>query len=164
MNPALYLTTGIATLAISIGSLDLVTPIISMFYLLFYCLMNIACCLLGFLGNPSWRPTWPYYHWGTALAGSLLCITLMFVINWIAALSSLVLAVMLYYYIDIKTQAKNWGDGLTGLAQERAKRALLGVDPIKVMHVKNWKPQLLVLGYLNEDRMPRDLGLISLVE
>ena len=68
-----------------------------------------------------------------------------------------------YSYIDVKAQAKNWGDGLAGLAQERAKQALLGVDPKQALHVKNWKPQVLILGSLNEDGQPRETGLISLV-
>lgn len=134
---ALYLTTGLSAVAISIGSLDLVAPIITLFYLMFYGSVNIACMLLSVLGNPSWRPTWPYFHWVTALVGSLLCFTLMLLIQWWAAIICFIIAGVLYYYIDIKTQAKNWGDGWAGLAQERAKQALLGVDPVKIMHVKN---------------------------
>lgn len=63
----------------------------------------------------------------------------------------------------MKAQAKNWGDGLSGLAQERAKKALLGVDPGKASHVKNWKPQLLVLGFLDEEGVPKQPGLIALI-
>jgi potassium/chloride transporter 4/5/6 len=63
----------------------------------------------------------------------------------------------------MKAQAKNWGDGLAGLAQERAKQALLGLDPKHALHVKNWKPQVLILGSLNEDGVPKETGLIALV-
>lgn len=63
----------------------------------------------------------------------------------------------------MKAQAKNWGDGLAGLAQERAKQALLGLDPKHALHVKNWKPQVLILGSLNEDGIPKETGLIALV-
>jgi potassium/chloride transporter 4/5/6 len=40
---------------------------------------------------------------------------------------------------------------------------LLGVDPSKAAHVKNWKPQLLVLGYLDEEGAPKQPGLIALI-
>lgn len=113
---SLYFTSGLAAVVVSIGSLDLVAPIITLFYLLFYGFVNIACVLLSVLSNPSWRPTWPYFHWTTALCGSLISFTIMLVISWWAALLSFLIAGVLYYYIDIKTQAKNWGDGWSGLA------------------------------------------------
>lgn len=41
---------------------------------------------------------------------------------------------------------------------------MLAVDPIKVSHVKNWKPQLLILGYLDELYDPKNPGLIALAD
>ena len=164
MQFALHVTTAVSILTVVMGSLDSVAPVITMFFLLFYGFVNVACCLLSILGNPSWRPTWPYFHWSTALVGSVLCFTIMLYISWWAASVSFIMAGVLYCYIDMKAQAKNWGDGLTGLKQERAKKALLGVDPRKVDHVMNWKPQLLVLGFLDENDTPKDLGLVAMVE
>jgi solute carrier family 12 (potassium/chloride transporter), member 4/6 len=64
----------------------------------------------------------------------------------------------------MKTQAKTWGDGFTGLRQERAKRAMLGVHPRQVGHVKNWKPQLLVIDLLAEDALPMHPALLSVAD
>lgn len=64
----------------------------------------------------------------------------------------------------MKTQAKNWGDGFTGLKQERAKRAMLGVPPKLVEHVKNWKPQLLVIDELTENGNPLHPALFSVAD
>ena len=119
----------IASLIVLVGSLDAVAPIITMFFLLFYGFINVASCLLSLLDNPSWRPQWPFFHWSTAMVGSLLCFGIMIYITWWAACLSFILAGILYYYIDMRTQATNWGDGITGLRQERAKKALLGVHP-----------------------------------
>jgi amino acid transporter len=95
-NRSLYLTCLLAACVVSIGSLDAVAPISTMFFLLFYGFVNVACFLLSVLGNPSWRPTWPYYHWSTALVGSLLCFTIMVVISWWAALLAFVLGGILF--------------------------------------------------------------------
>jgi solute carrier family 12 (potassium/chloride transporter), member 4/6 len=64
----------------------------------------------------------------------------------------------------MKNQAKNWGDGFTGLKQERAKRAMLGVHPKLVEHVKNWKPQLLVVDTLTEEGIPTHPALFSIAD
>lgn len=93
---ALYFTSFIAGGIVCIGSLDLVAPIITMFYLLFYGCVNVACALLSLQSNPSWRPSWPYYHWITAFGGALLCFTIMVVISWWASLLSFLLAAVLY--------------------------------------------------------------------
>lgn len=93
---ALYFTSFIAGAIVCIGSLDMVAPIITMFYLLFYGCVNVACGLLSLQSNPSWRPSWPYYHWTTAFAGALLCFTIMVVISWWASLLSFLLAAVLY--------------------------------------------------------------------
>ena len=64
----------------------------------------------------------------------------------------------------MKNQAKNWGDGLTGLRQERAKRAMLGVHPKLMDHVKNWKPQLLVIDSITDEGVPLHPGLFSIAD
>lgn len=64
----------------------------------------------------------------------------------------------------MKNQAKNWGDGLTGLRQERAKRAMMGVHPKLVEHVKNWKPQLLVVDTINSEGTPAHPELFSIAD
>ena len=59
-------------IAIIIGSLDAVAPIVSIFFLSLYGGINAACFLLDWLGSPNWRPTWKYFHKFTALGGLLL--------------------------------------------------------------------------------------------
>ena len=38
------------------------------------------------------------------------------------------------------------------------------MDPKQVQHVKNWKPQILILSFLNEEGKPKEMGLIVLVD
>lgn len=57
-----------------IGNLDLITPTITMFFLLCYSGVNLSCFLLDLLDAPSWRPRWKFHHWSLSLLGASLCI------------------------------------------------------------------------------------------
>lgn len=111
----LFLTGGICFLAVMIGDIDVVTPIITMFFLLCYGYVNIACFLLQMTGSLNWRPKWKCYHWITALLGMLLCGALMFMISWYSAIISIVLLLLLYVYIDKRSSDKDWGDSIEGM-------------------------------------------------
>lgn len=93
---SLHLTTFLVACLVLIGSLNDVAPVITMFFLLFDACINFACALLSILNNPSWRPTWPYFHWTIAIFGSILCIIIMLYISWWAALIAYMLAISLY--------------------------------------------------------------------
>ncbi|XP_036702693.1 solute carrier family 12 member 7 isoform X5 [Balaenoptera musculus] len=60
---ALLLTALICETGILIASLDGVAPILSMFFLMCYMFVNLACALQTLLRTPNWRPRFKYYHW-----------------------------------------------------------------------------------------------------
>ncbi|KAA8580477.1 hypothetical protein FQN60_013435 [Etheostoma spectabile] len=60
---ALLLTAGICEIGILIASLDAVAPILSMFFLMCYLFVNLACAVQTLLRTPNWRPRFNYYHW-----------------------------------------------------------------------------------------------------
>lgn len=68
----LLLNFAICFIAIMIGSLDAIAPIVSIFYLALYGGINTACFALDWLGSPNWRPTWKYYNKVSALGGLVL--------------------------------------------------------------------------------------------
>ncbi|EPY74122.1 solute carrier family 12 member 7-like protein, partial [Camelus ferus] len=59
---ALLLTALICETGILIASLDSVAPILSMFFLMCYMFVNLACALQTLLRTPNWRPRFKYYH------------------------------------------------------------------------------------------------------
>ena len=146
---ALFFTAVLIIAAIAFGSLNSVAPLVTIFFLLCYGGVNISCFLLDWLGSPNWRPKWRYYHKATAFLGVILCVALMVMISWWASLSAIVGGMVIYVYLDKKSQEKNWGDGIEGMRAERARNALLKIDKRK-KHVKNWRPHYLALGYINE--------------
>ena len=85
---ALILTAVIAEIGILIASLDHVAPIITLFFLMCYMFVNIACSLQSLLKAPNWRPRFKYYHWTLSTIGAVLCLVLMFISAWYYAIVS----------------------------------------------------------------------------
>ncbi|KAM3857370.1 solute carrier family 12 member 6 [Diretmus argenteus] len=160
---ALLLTALIAELGILIASLDLVAPILSMFFLMCYLFVNLACALQTLLRTPNWRPRFSYYHWTLSFLGMIICLALMFISSWYYAIVAMVIAGMIYKYIEYHGAEKEWGDGIRGLSLSAARYALLRLEE-GPPHTKNWRPQLLVLLKLDEDahvKSPRLLTFAS---
>lgn len=122
-----------------IGNLDLITPTITMFFLLCYAGVNLSCFLLDLLDAPSWRPRWKFHHWSLSLLGASLCIVIMFLISWSFTVVSLALASLIYYYVSIKGKAGDWGDGFKSAYFQLALRSLRSLGANQV-HPKNWYP------------------------
>ncbi|KAM5587502.1 cation-chloride cotransporter 1 [Rosa sericea] len=122
-----------------IGNLDLITPTITMFFLLCYAGVNLSCFLLDLLDAPSWRPRWKFHHWSLSLLGASLCIVIMFLISWAFTIVSLALASLIYYYVSIKGKAGDWGDGFKSAYFQLALRSLRSLGANQV-HPKNWYP------------------------
>ncbi|WOL12371.1 cation-chloride cotransporter 1-like [Canna indica] len=122
-----------------IGNLDLITPTITMFFLLCYAGVNLSCFLLDLLDAPSWRPRWKFHHWSLSLLGASMCIVIMFLISWSFTVVSLALASLIYYYVSIKGKAGDWGDGFKSAYFQLALRSLRSLGANQV-HPKNWYP------------------------
>uniref|UniRef100_A0A8C6US20 Solute carrier family 12 member 4 n=1 Tax=Neogobius melanostomus TaxID=47308 RepID=A0A8C6US20_9GOBI len=160
---ALLLTGLIAELGILIASLDMVAPILSMFFLMCYLFVNLACAVQTLLRTPNWRPRFKYYHWTLSFLGMSICLALMFISTWYYAIVAIGIAGMIYKYIEYQGAEKEWGDGIRGLSLSAARYALLRLEA-GPPHTKNWRPQLLVLLKLDEDlhvKYPRMLTFAS---
>uniref|UniRef100_A0A671LEF5 Solute carrier family 12 member 4-like n=1 Tax=Sinocyclocheilus anshuiensis TaxID=1608454 RepID=A0A671LEF5_9TELE len=160
---ALLLTGLIAELGILIASLDMVAPILSMFFLMCYLFVNLACAVQTLLRTPNWRPRFRYYHWALSFLGMSMCLALMFISSWYYAIVAMGIAGMIYKYIEYQGAEKEWGDGIRGLSLSAARYALLRLEA-GPPHTKNWRPQLLVLLKLDEDlhvKYPRMLTFAS---
>lgn len=157
---ALLLTVGICEIGVLIASLDAVAPILSMFFLMCYLFVNLACAVQTLLRTPNWRPRFQFYHWTLSFLGMSLCLSLMFVSSWYYALVAIVIAGCIYKYIEYRGAEKEWGDGIRGLSLNAARYALIRLEG-SPLHTKNWRPQLLVLCKLNSDLAVKHPRLLS---
>ncbi|OXB57607.1 hypothetical protein ASZ78_010569 [Callipepla squamata] len=148
---ALLLTACICEIGILIASLDEVAPILSMFFLMCYMFVNLACAVQTLLRTPNWRPRFRYYHWTLSFLGMSLCLALMFICSWYYALVAMLIAGLIYKYIEYRGAEKEWGDGIRGLSLSAARYALLRLEE-GPPHTKNWRPQLLVLVRVDQEQ------------
>ncbi|XP_045663965.1 solute carrier family 12 member 7 isoform X3 [Ursus americanus] len=158
---ALLLTALICETGILIASLDSVAPILSMFFLMCYMFVNLACAVQTLLRTPNWRPRFRYYHWALSFLGMSLCLALMFICSWYYALVAMLIAGCIYKYIEYRGAEKEWGDGIRGLSLNAARYALLRVEH-GPPHTKNWRPQVLVMLNLDEEQRVKHPRLLSL--
>ncbi|KAM6989504.1 solute carrier family 12 member 7-like isoform 2-T2 [Tautogolabrus adspersus] len=157
---ALLLTVGICEIGILIASLDAVAPILSMFFLMCYLFVNLACAVQTLLRTPNWRPRFKFYHWTLSFLGMSLCLSLMFISSWYYALVAILIAGCIYKYIEYRGAVKEWGDGIRGLSLNAARYALIRLEEVP-LHTKNWRPQLLVFCKLDSDLAVKHPRLLS---
>ncbi|XP_077053806.1 solute carrier family 12 member 5 isoform X7 [Siphateles boraxobius] len=160
---ALLMTACICESGILIASLDNVAPILSMFFLMCYMFVNLACALQTLLRTPNWRPRFKFYHWTLSFLGMSLCLSLMFICSWYYAIVAMVIASCIYKYIEFRGAEKEWGDGIRGLSLSAARFALMRLEE-GPPHTKNWRPQILVLVSMDSELhvdQPRLLSLTS---
>lgn len=151
---ALILTIVICQCGILLGNVDYLAPLLSMFFLMCYGFVNLACALQTLLKTPNWRPRFKYYHWSLSFIGLSLCIAIMFMTSWYYALLAMGMAGIIYKYIEYRGAEKEWGDGIRGLALSAARYSLLKLEE-GPPHTKNWRPQILMLVKLTDGLVPK---------
>ncbi|CAH2269402.1 jg16428 [Pararge aegeria aegeria] len=144
------LTFIIAISFILMGGLNQIAPLISNFFLAAYALINFATFHASLAKPVGWRPTFRLYNMWLSLFGAMVCVAIMFVISWSTALLTIACLLALYLLVSYRKPDVNWGS--TTQAQTY-KAALSGVHQLNNVteHVKNYRPQILVLtGYPGE--------------
>lgn len=87
---------------ILLGNVDILAPLLSMFFLMCYGFVNLACAVQTLLRTPNWRPRFRFYHWILSLIGLTLCISVMFMTSVLFALLAMGMAVVIYKYIEYR--------------------------------------------------------------
>jgi len=149
---AIIVTFLIAQAGIMAGELDTIAPIITMFFLLTYGTLNLACFYESITRNPSFRPTFKFNHWSIALIGALSCLAVMFLVNILWAIVAILLAASMFLLIERAEIVVQWGDVTSGLAFQRARKALLRLEKER-FHPKNWRPSILALSGNPKNRL-----------
>ncbi|XP_064474706.1 solute carrier family 12 member 2-like [Ornithodoros turicata] len=144
---------GISLACCAIGELNAIAPIISNFFLAAYCLINFSCFHASFTRMPGFRPAFRYYNLWASLLGAILCLSVMFVTNWPTALGTFAIILGLYIFIYHRKPDVNWGSSTQAQTYLDALNSVVKLNTVKD-HVKNYRPQLLVLTGNPVDRLP----------
>ncbi|CAG9529538.1 unnamed protein product [Cercopithifilaria johnstoni] len=127
-----------------IGAMNRIAKLTSIFFLLSYMGVNIACLALELTSAPNFRPTFKYFTWHTCAVGVISTIIMMLVID--AAMSAIGVIVLLILIIILHYQAPagSWGSISQALIYHQVRKYLLLLD-VRKEHVKYWRPQILLL-------------------
>lgn len=134
----------IAQAALMVGDLNAIAPIITMFFMVTYGTINLACFYESVTKNPSYRPAFKLSNRFTALLGTVGCVAVMIFLEPLWAIVAIGAMAALHWWIGRKQVYARWGNVTSGVAYERARKALLRLEMEKY-HSKNWRPAILAL-------------------
>ena len=141
---SMLITAVIVFIGISLRDLNTIAPILTMFFMITYAMVNIVVLVEQSLNLPSYRPTLKVPLIVPAI-GAFGSIAIMFVINVIVALTSLILIFLFYFYLvnlKLKSEAGDSRSGLFTALAEWATKKSSNLSPQK--EVRSWRPDLLI--------------------
>ncbi len=135
-------TLGLALVAVYLGNLNIIAPILTMFFLTTYAVLNVVAGVERFVASPSYRPLFNV-HWSLSLIGAVACTWVMIIINPLATILAAGFVIGVFVWLQRREMRVAWGDVRRGIWLALMRTSLLRVrdmpDP------KNWRPHLLVL-------------------
>lgn len=141
------IATGIAFIVgicgLLLGGIDYIAPVLTMFFLTSYCLLNLSAAFEGMIGSPSWRPAFKV-HWSVSLAGSILCLLIMIKIDSTATLIAILVVSTIYYIVKRRSLMAHWGDTRYGVLMLAAQNIIYRLAS-KKQDEKTWRPNILVI-------------------
>ncbi|CEF69408.1 Solute carrier family 12 member 1 [Strongyloides ratti] len=141
---AYFLTFFLTCCVILIGDLNAISEIITNFFLAAFAITNFACFDSSASKSPGFRPGFKYYNKWLSLFGSVLCISLMFILSWVTSLITLFIFAILFLFLKHTVHNVNWGSSTEANRYRIALMELLKLSRHEE-HVKNYRPQILVL-------------------
>jgi len=143
----------ISTGCILIAELDAVSALLSNFFVAAYALINFSVFHASITKSPGWRPSFKYYSPWVSLLGAILCIAVMFLIQWYTALATFIIVGVLYFYISYRKPEANWGSSTQAQQFVLTLKNLQSLNDVPD-HVKNYRPKVLVFSGIPAHRQP----------
>ncbi|HEY5621435.1 MAG TPA: amino acid permease [Pontiella sp.] len=133
----------VALVAVLLGDLNLIAPILSMFFLLSYGLLNLSAGLEGLIESPAWRPKFKV-HFGISLLGAALCFSAMLMIDAGATILSVLLTSLVFYLVKRRQMNAHWADMRYGILTLLVRFAIQRLSRLKPDE-RTWRPNILAL-------------------
>ena len=153
-DPRLATLLGMSLAAVGIwfGDINAIAPVLTIFNLTAYALLNLSSGFEALLGNPSWRPS---FRVPAALSflGFAGCVGMMVMISPGATFVAAVCIFSIWWIMSRRVMCSRWGDMRTGLLVYIVHLALRGLNRHHA-EAHAWRPNLLVLSGAPE-RRPR---------
>jgi amino acid transporter len=133
----------IALAGILLGGINVIAPVLSMFFLTSYGLLNLSAGLEELISTPSWRPKFRLPA-AVSLAGFFGCFATMFMINAGATFVAAFFSAAVYYYMKKRSLRARWGDMRFAALMFTAREIIYSLAGQK-HDERTWKPNILVL-------------------
>eukprot|EP01084_Bolivina_argentea_P029632 55023_1 len=136
-----------------VGELNLIAPLISQFFIIVYLLINFSCFIMEISRCPGWRPGFKYFNRYSSLLGSILCLSVMFLLDHWYATGTLALAFALYLYITWTDPVCSWGGSFYSYTVYKVYRNLLGLALNDNKQESNivWRPSFCLITFGDKD-------------
>lgn len=152
-NPrrGVLLATAIAFATIALGQLNLIAPVVSMFFLISYGLINYATFFEAQINSPSFRPRFRYYHKNLSLLGAVACLGTMLAIDIASGLIAISVLFAIYQYLQRTAPQARWADGRRSYHIKQLRTHLYAAS-MEMEHPRDWRPNLLLF---SDDKLRR---------
>lgn len=140
---ATLLSFGLAFGCVMLGNLNVIAPVLTMFFLTTYGTLCLAAGLEELLAGASWRPAFRVNAL-ICLLGAVACFVAMFMIHALAAGIALAVVVGVYLVMKKRQLKVQWGDIRSGVLMLLAHSVLRRLSEEKPT-ARSWNPNILVL-------------------
>jgi len=143
-NPrrATVLSLAIALGTVALGSIDVIAPVVSMFFLISYGLLNYATYYEARASDPSFRPRFRFFDKRLSLLGAIACLGVMLAINPIAGAVALAALLGIRNYLQRVDRPDRWSDASSSFYFQRAKESIQAITG-NSLDPRSWRPQVL---------------------
>lgn len=142
-RPAMIISGVIVVLALFLRDLNVIAPLITMFFLITYGMINLVVFIEQSLGLVSFRPLLRVPRI-VPLIGALSCVFAMFVIAPAFSLAAIALVLAFYVLLLHRQLRAPFGDVRSGLFVALAEWAAKRVNDLPIAQERAWKPNVMV--------------------
>ncbi len=156
---ATIVTSVIVMVFVSMGSVDFVAQIISMFFMITYGSLCLVSFLEHFAGNPSYRPTFRS-KWYLSLIGALACFVMMFQMAPLYAIFALLAIAGIYLSLKRgREEADDLSNMIKGVLFQLTRKLQVLIQKKQAeVALANWRPSFIAISSSSLSRLaPFDL-------
>ncbi len=138
------LVTGVLIFAtLLLRNINAVAPLVTLFFLITYAMINVVVIIEQNLGLISYRPVFKIYRW-VPWFGLVSSVFAMFIINPTVSLLSIIIVLIVYWYLSRQNLETPFEDVRSGLFVSFAEWAAKNTWGMKKMQQRAWKANLMV--------------------
>jgi amino acid transporter len=143
-NPrrGVLLAAAISFLTISLGSLNVIAAVVSMFFLISYGLLNYATFFEAYAASPSFRPKFKWFDQRLSLLGFLACFFAMLAIDLKTGIVAVSILFAIHQYLKRTAGPARWADSRRAYSLQRVRENILAAAA-EPEHPRDWRPQIL---------------------